>query len=90
MIAVMVAPAGDCSIVMTRDCFETEADFLVLISPAVCCEGFAAGAGVADDLVGRFFADFDIEILRSVHGVRRTTEAPLWRLSQRGGISEHP
>src|ERR1700676_1298 len=52
---------------MMRDCFEPGSAFLPLGSPAVCCEVFAAGMGAADDAVGRFFANFDIEILRSVH-----------------------
>jgi hypothetical protein len=39
-------------------------------------------------LTARFFADFDIEILHSVRGWRRTTEAPSRRSSQRGRISK--
>ncbi len=53
---------------MTRDCFEPEASFLVLRSLAARCEGFAAGAGIADDAESCFFIDRDIEILRSVQG----------------------
>ena len=47
---------------MTRACFEPASVFL----PAIACEGFAAGTGPADDAADRLFADFDIEILRSV------------------------
>lgn len=53
---------------MTRDCFELEASFLVLRSLAARCEGFVAGAGIADDAESCFFLDSDIEILRSVQG----------------------
>jgi hypothetical protein len=70
IIAAMVAPFGDRSIVMTRDCFEPGSVFLIFVTATVCCEGFATAAtGAVDDAgVGRFFADFDIEILRSAHG----------------------
>jgi hypothetical protein len=65
IIAAIVAPAGDRSIEMTRDCFESGLALLGLASAAVRLGGFADGA---DDLgfVGDRFADFDIEILRSV------------------------
>jgi hypothetical protein len=53
---------------MTRDCFEPTAAFLVLGLSAVGRAGFAVGPGAADDAAVCFFADFDIEILRSVHG----------------------
>ena len=49
---------------MTRDCFDPGLTFVLLGSPAVFCEGFAAGSGAADDAADRFFAGFDIEILR--------------------------
>jgi hypothetical protein len=61
IIAAIVAPVGDCSIAMTRDCFEPGAGFLVLRSLG-CCEGFEAGADVADAAESRFFVDCDIEI----------------------------
>jgi hypothetical protein len=51
---------------MTRDCFELESLFWAFTSPTGCCVGFATG--LADDASVRFFADFAIEILRSVHG----------------------
>jgi hypothetical protein len=71
---------------MTRDCFEPVA------ASFVCCDGLVA-ATVDGALVGDcFFADFDIEILRSVMAAsRRTTEAPprpSW--GRRGRISRAP
>src|SRR5256714_12714656 len=65
IMAAIVAPAGDCSMVMTRDCFEPGLAFLPLASPAVGREGFAATAAALDP-ADRFLADFDMEILRSV------------------------
>jgi hypothetical protein len=62
-----VAPAGVCSIAMTRDCFEPGAGFLVLRSLA-CSEGFAAGAEVADDTESRFFVGCDIGVTGSSPG----------------------
>ena len=58
----------DRSIAITRDCFEPGSACLPLGWAVGCCEDFDAGTGVVDDAAGRFFADFDIEILRSVHG----------------------
>src|SRR6266576_775160 len=67
IIAAIVAPAGDCSIAMTRDCFEP--------GSALCGRGgldIASGEGFAAVVSGcagrgdRFFADLDIEILRFV------------------------
>ena len=43
IIAAIVAPSGDRSIVITRDCFEAAAAFLLFGSPEVGDEGFAAG-----------------------------------------------
>jgi hypothetical protein len=37
-------------------------------SAVVWPAGLAIGPDVADDITVRFFADFDIEILHSVHG----------------------
>src|SRR6516164_2705703 len=68
IIAAIVVPAGDCSIAMTRDCFELGSTLGLFTLPVVDCSGFAAGSGVIDDTTGRFLVDFDIEILRSVHG----------------------
>src|SRR4051794_13145521 len=67
IITAIVAPVGDCSIAMTRDCFEPGSAFLPLGSAAVCFVSLAAGTGVVDDVGDCFFADFDIEILHSVH-----------------------
>ena len=64
IIAAIVAPAGDCSIAITRDCFDPELTFSGLASPAVRLDGLADGADDGDFEGDRFFADFDIEILR--------------------------
>src|SRR5215475_5460782 len=66
IIAASVAPLADRSIVITRACFEPTTAFLVFGSTASWVEGFAAGTGAADAVDG-LFADFDMEILRSVH-----------------------
>jgi hypothetical protein len=68
IIAAIVVPEGDCSIAMTRDCFELGVAFLVFGMSAVGRAGFAVGTDAADDAAGCRFADFDIEILRSVQG----------------------
>ena len=70
MMAAIVAPVGDCSIAMMRACFERASAVWVLGSSADC--GFVAftddGDFVGDDFVSDgFLADFDIEILHSVH-----------------------
>src|SRR5260370_20660911 len=67
IMAAIVAPAGDCSMAMTRDCFEPSSACILLGSAVGCCEDFDARTVVVDDAAGRFFPDFDIEILRSVH-----------------------
>jgi hypothetical protein len=69
---------------MMRDCFEpASASF-------VCCDGVAAtvdGAVVGE----RFFADFDIEILRSAHGgVPPHRRSPTSALTPAGRISQAP
>src|SRR5260370_38722925 len=89
MMAAMVALGGDCNMGMTRDCFERVSGLLALGS-AVCGAAFAAATGAGPDIAGRFLADLDIEILRSVRGGPRTTEAPPWRSSRRGRIPERP
>src|SRR5262245_27897544 len=77
VMAVIGAPAGDCSMAMTRDCFEPGWAFWPLGLVAACCDGFAGARAPADDAAERFFADFDIGILRSVNAAsRRTTEGP--------------
>jgi hypothetical protein len=87
IITAIVAPVGDCSIAMTRDCLEPGSAFLLEVSSGAVSEGFAAITGAfeaADD----FFPAFDIEILRSVEAaLRRTTEAARRPWSQRGRIS---
>src|SRR6185503_14534670 len=100
IIAAIVAPLGDRSIVITRDCFEPGSVFL-LGSPVVWGEGFATDARAVVAVDG-FFADFDIEILRSVHAAswphhRRPTSATkpagqdLWaRLAPKIGASTAP
>jgi hypothetical protein len=49
---------------MTRDCFEPGFALSGLTSPAVRLDGLTDGADDADFAGDRFFADFDIEILR--------------------------
>jgi hypothetical protein len=63
--AAIVAPAGDCSIAMTRACFERASVLLVFGASADCWEGFAALTDIGD--FAGFLADFDIEILHSVY-----------------------
>src|SRR5215208_2404608 len=65
IIAAMVAPSGDRSMVITRDCFEPATAFLLFRAPEVWDEDFAGDAGAAGAVDG-FFAGFDMEILRSV------------------------
>src|SRR4051812_13778068 len=63
VIATIVVPAGDCSIAMTRDCFEAASAALLLDLAAVCWLGFATATGAAASDAERFFVDLDIEIL---------------------------
>src|SRR4029077_1528759 len=112
MIAAIVAPFGDESRAMTRDCFEPGFNVSAFrLRTAFCPDRPAVAAGfdwagtwrvpldsavlgvdLAAErdarLTARFFADFDIEILHSVRGWRRTTEAPSRRSSRRGRISK--
>src|SRR5262249_35673120 len=76
IIASIVAPAGDLSIAITWACLEPGSLFGRFALRAANCAGLAIG--VADGAAARFFADFDIEILRSVSGGHRaaTTQAP--------------
>jgi hypothetical protein len=126
MIAAIVAPFGDESRAMTRDCFEPDFDVSAFRLPGTFCPDLPAvaagfdwagtwrvplgaavrGVGLAAErdarrcsLAARFFADFDIEILHSVCGLRRTTEAPSRRsnrpatssqLGRRAGRLETP
>ena len=65
IIAAIVAPAGDCNIAMTRDCFEPGSALCGRGGLAIASgDGFAAVASVCAGRGDRFFADFDIEILR--------------------------
>src|SRR5258708_14648011 len=90
IMAAIVAPAGDCSMAMTRDCFEPRSAFLPLGSIVVCCEGFAVPPA-AYRTAERFFTGFDMEILQSVKAaLRRITEAPPRPSGRRGRISERP
>src|SRR6266513_6420528 len=67
IIAAIVAPVGDCSIAMTRDCFEPGSALCGRGELAVASgDGFAAVVSVCAGRGDRFFADFDIEILRFV------------------------
>src|SRR5215467_14367691 len=79
IIASIVAPAGDLSIPRTRACLEPGSLVGHFALLAANCAGLAMTTGVADRATARFFfADFDIEILRSGGGGHRaaTTEAP--------------
>src|SRR5260370_5431952 len=66
IMAAIVAPAGDCSMAMTRDCFEPGSAFLLPLGSTVPCCGAFAAPPAAYGATERFFKDFDIEILRSV------------------------
>ena len=77
IIAAIVAPAGDCSIAMTWDCLVPGSAFGGFATTLGNGTRAVAAPGDADGAAARFFADFDIDILRSVRGdTRRTTEAP--------------
>src|SRR5262249_8902606 len=65
LIAAIVAPAGDCSIPMTRDCFEPGSALCGRGGLAIVCgDGFAAVVAGCAGRGDRFLAEFDIEILR--------------------------
>src|SRR5215475_6072004 len=87
IIEAIVAPAGDCSIAITRECFEFGS--IELLPRADCCDDFEANTG-ATEATDDFFAGFDIEILRLVDDSPRavTTEAPSRPQGRRGRISE--
>src|SRR6516225_11780611 len=89
MMAAIVVPAGDCSIAMTRACFEPASALWVLGGfAALADEGDFAGDDFAND---GFLADFDIEILHSAHdGVAPHHRSPASAMSRRGRISERP
>jgi hypothetical protein len=61
---------------MTRDCFEPRSALLGSGSPAPCRDDFVVGTAAGADAVGRFFAGFDIEILRSVSRRRAAPPKP--------------
>jgi hypothetical protein len=72
MMAAIVAPVGDCSIAMTRACFERASALWVSDPSTDGRNGFAAladeGDFAGDDFANDgFLADFDIEILHSAH-----------------------
>jgi hypothetical protein len=54
IIASIVAPVGDCSNAMTRDCFEPRLALLGSGSPAPCRDDFVIGTAAGADAVGRF------------------------------------
>src|SRR5438552_11408621 len=77
IIAAIVAPTGDCSIATTWDCLEPASAFGGFATPFANGTRAVAAPPDADGAAARFFADFDIDILRSVRGdTRRTTQAP--------------
>ena len=61
---------------MTRDCFESRSALLGSGSPALCRDDFVVGTASGADAIGRFFADFDIEILGSVSRRRAAPPKP--------------
>jgi hypothetical protein len=68
---------------MTRDWFEPRSALFGSGSSALCRDDFVVGTAAGADAVGRFFADFDIEILRSVS--RRHAAPPKPHLGDRAG-----
>src|SRR4029434_6356393 len=65
IIAAIVAPAGEYSIELTRDCLLLGAALFSRGGFAIASgDGFAAVVSVCAGRGGRFFADFNIEILR--------------------------
>jgi hypothetical protein len=85
IIAAIVDPEDDRSMAMTRDCFELGSALLIFGSPAVGRAEFEAGKDAADDAAGCCFADFDIEILRSVHcGVAPHHRSPITAVKPAG------
>src|SRR5882757_7339852 len=87
IIAAIVAPLGDRSIVITRDCFEPGAAFLLFGSPEIRDEGLAVGTSAADAVDG-FFAGFDMRSsVRFMRLLGRTTDAPPQPKGRRGRIS---
>jgi hypothetical protein len=84
IIASIVAPVGDCSKAMTRDCFEPRSALFGSGSPALCRNDFVIGTAAGADAVGRFFADFDIEILRSVSRRRAHYRSPTSAMESAG------
>ena len=76
-MAAIVAPAGDCSMAMTRDCFEPASALSVRLDFGIGCgDGVAAVAPIRAGRGDRFLANFDIEILRSVRGVAPHHRSP--------------
>jgi len=61
---------------MTRDCFESRSALLGSGSPALCRDDFVVGTASGADAIGRFFADFDIEIHGSVSRRRAALPKP--------------
>src|SRR6202035_2169805 len=57
-------------------CFEPRSALLGSGSPALCRDDFVVGTTAGADAIGRFFADFDIEILRSVSRRRAALPKP--------------
>ena len=89
IMAAIVAPSGDCSIAITRDCFEpVSAGFLLVLDVAQSLIGRDAvcrsGTGVASSVAAaRFFADFVIGILHSVQAACAAPPKP--RLGHQAG-----
>src|SRR5215813_5285756 len=71
IIASIVAPAGDLSIAITLFCLDPGSLFGRFALRGANWASLAAATGVADGATARFFADFDIEILRLVEAASR-------------------
>ena len=94
-MAAIVVPSGDCSIVMTRACFERASALLVLgsLPSRLAQPAFAALAKANGDFADDgFLADLDIEILHSAHdGLAVAPPKPrISEQSRRGRISARP
>ena len=89
IIAAMVAPLGDSSIAITRDCFDFELTFVV-VEAATDGRVSLAAANETGEVV--FFLCLNAFALRSLIRVSaascRTTDAPPRPSSRRGRISE--
>src|SRR4051812_40049172 len=82
IMTAIVAPAGDCSIAITRACFEPEAALLLLGGAAGCCEGVAVVA--VDKAADRCFADFDMRSSIRLSGFAPHHRSPISAIKPAG------